>query len=167
MGLQTKIFYRHRISQLHTQLLVLLGILQLEQRGLSSYKPSPSKRFLPLSTCQFITGTLFTFSGLKQRDLIIIIIVVCLVVIILVVVLVVKTMRNCRSTTKEPQTVLTQPDNMDSLGRGDTYNRITRIPSGMAPPPYGAYPQYGTPSHDMTDRFVYLEKNFTGPRTDV
>ena len=76
-------------------------------------------------------------------------------------------MRNCRSTTKEPQTVLTQPDNMDSLGRGDTYNRITRIPSGMAPPPYGAYPQYGTPSHDMTDRFVYLEKNFTGPRTDV
>ena len=85
-------------------------------------------------------------------------------------------MRNCRSTTKEPQTVLTQPDNMDSLGRGDTYNRITRIPSGMAPPPYGAYPQYGTPSHDMTDRFVYFKKisrvreqiyDFKGPQTKL
>lgn len=83
--------------------------------------------------------------------MIIIIVVVCLVVIVLVVVLVVKTMRNCRSTRKEPQSVLTQPDNMDSLGRTDTYGRIMHQPTGMAPPPYGAYPQY-TPSHDMTDR---------------
>lgn len=74
--------------------------------------------------------------------------------IILVVVIVVMTMRNCRSSRKEPQSALTQPDSMDSIGRAEPYGRI--IPSGMAPPPYGAYPQYTTASHDMTDRFVLL-----------
>lgn len=92
-------------------------------------------------------------AGPSMRELIIIIVVVCLAVIVLVVVLVVKTMRNRRNLKREPQAGLTQPENMDSLGRGgDTYNRV--IPAGMAPPPYRSYPQYGTASHDMTDRWV-------------
>ena len=82
--------------------------------------------------------------------MIIIIVVVILAVIIIVVVLVVKMMRNRRNMKRDPQAGLTQPDNMDSMARTDPYNRI--IPTGMAPPPYGAYPQYGTASHDMTDR---------------
>ena len=77
-----------------------------------------------------------------------------LAVIVLVVVLIVKVMRNRRNIKREPQGVLTQPGNMDSLGRGDTYNR--NLTQGIAPPPYGAYPVYGTASHDMTDRYVTM-----------
>jgi len=118
------------------------------------YPPS----YIPLCLTVFCYGVSFS-SGPNMRDMIIIITVVCLAVIVLVIVVVVMRMRMCQNVKREPQSaVLTQPHNMDSIGRADTFGRIITT----APPPYASYPQYGT-SHD-TDRYLgYLYSSQSNP----
>lgn len=97
----------------------------------------------------------FVLLELSTQTQIIIIVVVCLaVVVVLVAVIVIKMVRGRRMRKQDPSAGLTQPENMDSMGRADPYNRI--LPAGIAPPPYGSYAHYTAASHDMTDRCVLV-----------